>query len=53
MLVLTRRQGESIVIGDDIIITILNLDKKQVDLGISAPDDVAINREEVYKKKQS
>ena len=31
---------------------LLNLDKKQVDLGISAPDDVAINREEVYKKKQ-
>ncbi len=52
MLKLTRRLGESIIIGDDIIITILNLDKNQVDLGISAPDDVAINREEVYKKKQ-
>ena len=52
MLVLTRRVGESLRIGDDIIVTILNLDKKQVDLGISAPDDVAINREEVYKKKQ-
>ena len=48
MLVLTRREGESLIIGDDIIITVLNLDKKQVDLGISAPDDVAINREEVY-----
>ncbi len=52
MLVLTRKLGESIRIGDDIKITILNLDKKQVDLGISAPDDVAINREDVYKKKQ-
>ncbi len=52
MLVLTRRLDESLRIGDDIKITILKLDKKQVDLGISAPDDVAINREEVYKKKQ-
>ncbi len=52
MLVLTRRLDESLRIGDDIKITILNLDKKQVDLGISAPKDVAINREEVYKKKQ-
>ena len=52
MLVLTRRIEETIKIGDDIKITVLNLDKKQVDLGITAPDDVAINREEVYKKKQ-
>ena len=52
MLVLTRRLDESIRIGDDIKITILNLDKKQVDIGISAPDDVAIKRAEVYKKKQ-
>ena len=53
MRVLTRRIDESIRIGDDIIITVLKSDKKQVDLGISAPDDVAINREEVYKKKQN
>jgi carbon storage regulator CsrA len=44
MLVLTRRLGESIAI--------LNLDKKQVGIGISAPDDVAMKRAEVYKKKQ-
>ncbi len=52
MLVLTRRLGEGIAIGEDTEITILNIDKNQVDLGISAPEDVAINREEVYKKKQ-
>ncbi len=50
MLVLTRRLDESIRIGDDIKTTILNLDKKQVDLGIEAPDDVAINREEVVRE---
>jgi len=50
MLVLTRREGESIRIGDDIIITVLNLDKTQVDLGISAPKDIVENREEVVKK---
>ena len=52
MLVLTRREGESIRIGDDIIITVFNLNKKQLDVGISAPKGVAINREEVYEKKQ-
>ncbi len=52
MLVLTRRLGESIAIGEDTEITILNLDKKQVDSGLEAPEDVTINREEVYKKDQ-
>ena len=51
MLVLTRRKNESILIGDDIKITILKIDQRQVELGISAPFDVAINREEVYNKK--
>ena len=52
MLVLTRREGESIRIGDDIIITVFNLNKKQIDVGITAPKDVIVNREEVYQKKQ-
>ncbi len=45
MLVLARRQGESLRIGDDIKITILKLDKKQVKLGIMAPEDVKVDRE--------
>ena len=52
MFVLTRRLGESIAIGEDTEITILNLDKKQVDLGLEVPADVTINREKVYMKDQ-
>ena len=52
MLVLARRQGESLIIGDDIKVTVLTIDKAQVKLGIEAPEDVNINREEVYKKDQ-
>jgi carbon storage regulator len=52
MLVLTRRLDESIRIGNDIKITVLKLDKGQVKLGIEAPKDVTINREEVYKEDQ-
>ncbi len=52
MLVLTRRKDESILLGDDIKITILNIDQRQVELGITAPIDVAISREEVYNKKK-
>jgi carbon storage regulator len=50
MLVLTRKLGESVVVGDDIIITVLNIDKNQVKLGIEAPKDVTVNREEVPKE---
>jgi carbon storage regulator len=52
MLVLARRQDESLVIGDDIKITVLNICKNQIKLGIEAPEDVIINRDEVYKKDQ-
>jgi len=47
MLVRTRRQGESLIIGDDIKITVSNVGKNQIKLGIEAPKDVTINREEV------
>ena len=50
MLVLTRKLGESIIIGDDIKITIEKINKSHVKLGISAPKDVTVNREEVVKE---
>jgi carbon storage regulator len=52
MLVLTRKLGESIIIGDDIVITTLGIQGGQVRLGIEAPRDVSIHREEVYEKIQ-
>jgi carbon storage regulator len=50
MLVLTRRAGESVVIGDDIVITVLEARGDVVRLGINAPRDVQVHREEVYKE---
>lgn len=52
MLVLTRRINESIMIGDDIVITILAVDGDKAKLGIEAPRDVAILREELYSAVQ-
>ena len=50
MLILTRKLGESITIGDEIKITVLELQGRQVKLGIIAPKDIGIHREEVYEK---
>jgi carbon storage regulator len=52
MLILTRNQNESIVIDDDIRITVLSDRHGQVKLGIEAPEDVKIWREEIYQKLQ-
>jgi len=52
MLILSRRPGESIHIGDDIKITILGLKGKQVKIGIEVPEDLPVYRDEVYKKIQ-
>ena len=52
MLILTRRIGESIIIGDDISITILDTKYNQVRIGIKAPLEVSVNREEIYKRIQ-
>jgi carbon storage regulator len=52
MLVLTRKLGESIRIGDNITIKIVDLDGRHVKLGIEAPRTVAINREEIYERIQ-
>jgi len=49
MLVLTRRPGESITIGDDIIITVVSASGGQVRLGITAPRSIPVLREEIYK----
>ena len=52
MLKLTRKQSESVIIGDDIKITVISDKHGQVKLGIEAPEDVKIWREEIYLKKQ-
>ncbi|MBN2688600.1 MAG: carbon storage regulator CsrA [Deltaproteobacteria bacterium] len=48
MLILTRKLGESIRIGDSIRITVSDVKGKQIRIGIEAPDDIAVHREEVY-----
>jgi carbon storage regulator len=50
MLVLTRRIGEKIIIGDDITITLLGFNFNQARIGIEAPRDKAVHREEIYLK---
>ncbi len=53
VLILSRRIDESIQIGDDITVTLLDIKGKQVRIGISAPDDVDVHREEVYERIQA
>ncbi|MEZ5445570.1 MAG: carbon storage regulator CsrA [Gammaproteobacteria bacterium] len=52
MLILTRRVGETLNIGDDITVTVLNVKGNQVRIGVNAPKDVAVHREEIYEKVQ-
>ncbi len=52
MLILTRRVGESLMIGDDINVTVLGIRGNQVRLGVDAPKDVAVHREEIYERIQ-
>lgn len=50
MLVLTRREGEKLMIGDDISIVVLGINGKQVRFGVSAPLSVPVHREEIYER---
>lgn len=52
MLILTRRVGETLMIGDDVTVTILGVKGNQVRLGVNAPREVAVHREEIYQKIQ-
>lgn len=53
MLILTRNDGETICIGDEITISVQGVQGNQVKLGINAPKDVAVNREEVHQRIQA
>ena len=52
MLILTRKVGESLVIGDDVSIIVLGVKGNQVRIGVDAPKSVSVHREEIYKKIQ-
>ena len=53
MLILSRNAGQSIMIDDDIVVTILAVKGNSIKVGITAPKDVAVHREEIYKKIQA
>ena len=52
MLILTRRVGESLMVGDEITVTVLGVKGNQVRIGVDAPRDVAVHREEIFKRIQ-
>ncbi|EPU4842603.1 carbon storage regulator CsrA [Pseudomonas aeruginosa] len=52
MLILTRRVGETLMVGDDVTVTVLGVKGNQARIGVNAPKEVAVHREEIYQRIQ-